>query len=47
MQDVFGISVMQQGNRIGNYRKIKNEEIFKPSQFNILLMSTKGEIIKG
>ena len=47
MSDLFAISVMQQGNRLGNYKKLKADEKFEPSQFNILLMSAKGEFIKG
>ena len=37
----FGISVMQQGERLANYRKEDEKKKFKPSKFNIILMNQK------
>ena len=47
MESVFGISVLQQGNRLGNYRKTVDSEKFKPTQFNIVLMTKGGKFVKA
>ena len=47
MQQAFGISVLQQGNRLGNYRKASEHEKFKPTRFNMILMTKEGEFVKA
>jgi len=37
----FAISVMQQGDRLKKYRQ-KDDSVFTPSKFNIVLMTEKG-----
>ena len=47
MNDAFGISVLQQGDRLGNYRKTSEYEKFKPSSFNLILMTKEGMFVKA
>ena len=47
MDEVFTITVHQQGNRLGNYRKQEDDQRFQPSLFNIVLMTKEGEFVKA
>ena len=47
MEHAFGISVMQQGNRLANYRKNSSYDKFKPARFNLILMTKEGEFVKA
>ena len=42
----FAISVLQQGDRLKNYR-LGNRKQFDPSKFNIILMTDKGKFINA
>ena len=44
---VFGISVFQQGDRLGQYRLKNARKQFKPSEFNTMLMKSEGQFIKA
>lgn len=44
---VFAITVVQQGNRLQNYFKRRSTETFKPSNFNIVLMTARGKFIRA
>ena len=41
----FAISVIQQGPRLKNYRQSDREKFFHESNFNIVLMTEKGEFV--
>ena len=41
----FAISVLQQGPRLKSYRVKDHRKQFKPSDFNIMLMTEKGEFV--
>ena len=41
----FAISVLQQGERLKNYRKKNQRDMFQASNFNIILMKETGEFI--
>ena len=41
----FAISVLQQGDRLKNYRQKDPSKLYEPSNFNIVLMTDKGEFI--
>lgn len=43
----FAISVFQQGNRLGAYRMKNEAQIFKPAEFNIMLMKDSGTFVKA
>jgi hypothetical protein len=42
---VFAISCQQQGERLKNYRLKDESKIFKPSDFNVMLMKADGEYV--
>ena len=44
---VFAISVLQQGDRLGNYRQRDASKKFEPASFNLILMNDKGELINA
>ena len=46
-QQSFAISVFQQGNRLGAYRLKNEQQIFKPAEFNIMLMKNSGQFVKA
>jgi len=43
----FAISVIQQGERLANYRQKDPSKLFKEANFNIVLMSEQGELISA
>ena len=43
----FAISVIQQGARLKNYRPSDPEDLFTASNFNIVLMTEKGEFVNA
>lgn len=43
----FAISVLQQGDRLMNYRQKDPKKLFNPSKFNIVLMTADGEFVHG
>ena len=43
----FAISVLQQGERLKNYRQKDPQKMFQASQFNIVLMTDKGKFINA
>lgn len=42
---VFAISCQQQGDRLKNYRLKDASKVFKPSDFNVMLMKADGEYV--